>query len=1151
MNTTRIIRAVSLAAALATVLGAGSCASTPRETSLAETDRSQSAKNNGSDEARRASRLDAILSEHRPQSTRSRINAGATDDDRLALLRYARVRSVLNAGDHELALQEAKALAELTDNHPDALRLIGDALYAGGETDEALEQWSLAADRGLTAPGPLAVLASQLADEGDWRRVRELTLRAAATQIGDPGLEAIVYALLGKSLLRTNEPVAGAEAILRGVDFDSPFTVRTEYPDEVNLVAADAPALWAEAGHAVLDAEPTDSAPDLALELFGRIPDGAGWADPFGGRYRALIALGREAEAGALLTELSASQAAVLDERVLKLADDARSRSIGFSIADLPENSPLRRGAAGKIWRARLRARSLHPDDGRELLLRTWEAHPGHEGLLMDVLAWPGADNLHARARRAAESTPALAPEIAAMFVSLGGAADPGFIEGNGADKALLAEIAIQTGDRQLIETALDNAPAASTISAACLRARLLGALGRTDEARRVIAAAGEPASLSEATLLAAALDELQLSPRAARVLDGAMRRAESDDPLRQPAARRFVAIAGHTGDAALAERVLMRRLDEDPLNEWCITTLGTLYAQVGGDDARQRLEGIRTRAVRSIPGSRAARRVMLGARAEAGRTGPLESSMAWSLARERPWESALTVLAMQIDLARGEDPEPALRSLLADNPGTDQPLLTLARYLVEQDETQEAASMLQERLERSPYAPGAARLLEQIHAGPLGDTARAAELKSERLQREAFGIDTMLERAAVKADTGSAAEAATLIADAIGPGVAVRSGQRPLLERAVGSVSRAAAADLTGPAGDPALRMLGRLHSVGMAMGPEFLELRAGLAATRPEPDTDAIDEVREIAGAIDPDLADRLRLVPARALQSVGRPDDAIKSVEEAMQTQRSAKPDEIAFWSFLISRTGDAEDLRRMLGALSTLEDAEAAIDQIASDARNEPEGLEGHLAELAYAVASAATSNGRREAAEGLYRVVLEREPAHVWASNDLGYQLAEAGRDLDESLRLITNAYLAEPESASITDSMGWILYRLGYFEDAQDEAEPDDPRPGGRGAITLLQRAIELSGDEPGVTPPMQLGDALWRAGRTDEALDAWELGLAEASRILRTIDDEPGRYPQWYADEVRQRAEGLRDRLGAVERGEDPPAAEVYAPDP
>lgn len=1125
----------------------GACGSTPKDDAPRATGHAIETAHEARAAPRASARLKELLTAARPEPARPR-DTLPDDRDRESLVLYARVRSLLHAGAYERAIEAATELAEKTDRDPDALRLLGDAFFGEGDRPGAIEQWSLAAERGLTSPGPLAMLASALADEGDWERVRALTLRAASGTIGDPGLEAVVYALLGRSLLRTGEAIAGAEAIRRGVDFDSPFNVRTEYADEVNLVAADAPALWAEAGFAALDA----GEPGLALTLFERIPEGAGWADPFGGRFLAKLAMGDTEGAGSLLTKLSASQAAVLDERVLAMADRARSLGVRFRIGEVAEGSPLGRSGSASVWRTRLGARAAGPEEGRESLWKAWTERPGHEGLLLDLLAWPDTEAMHERAVRAMSRTPALAPEIAGSYVSLGGAIEEGVT-----DPALLAEVAIQSGDRHLIEYSLSASKDPESQADKPRRARMLNALGRTDEARLLIASLGEPESLGDAILLASALDEMQLSTRAARVLDRAMQRTDRSDPYWRTAARRFVAIAGNIGDAALAERVLMRRLDEDPLDEWAVTTLGALYAQVGGEDARQRLDGVRTRAVRSIPGSRSARRVMLAARAEAGRAGPLESARAWSLAQERPWDAALTTLAVQIDLLRDADPEPELRRLAEAHRGTEQPLNTLARYLADRggDEgAYRAASLLEHRVARPPHAPGSSRLLEQLAAGPLDDRERATQLRDERLEREAFGIDTLLERAALHAERGEHADAALLIAASMGSGVTVRAGQRQTLEGVVASVSRAAASDLEGPVAEPAHRMLVRLHQAGMAMGPEFLELRAGLAASRPEPDIDSINETRRIAEMVDEETADRLRTVPAQALRSVGRLDEALKSVAGSLSNERDIRPQELMLWVYLISQAGDGSDLRSLLASIEKTDDP---VNFIANTVNfdEEPQSLDGWLAELAYAIASGATTSGRRDAADTMYRVALERKPTHIWASNDLGYHLAEQGRELDESLRLISRAYAAKPDNASIVDSMGWILYRLGWFEDRDPDPDtdpdtdpnPDDPRPEGKGAISLLRLAVELSGDEPGVTPPMQLGDALWRAGERDEAVEAWELALAEAARTLREIRDEQGRLPQWYVEDVELRAAGLRDRLGAIERGEDPPVAEVF----
>jgi tetratricopeptide (TPR) repeat protein len=108
-------------------------------------------------------------------------------------------------------------------------------------------------------------------------------------------------------------------------------------------------------------------------------------------------------------------------------------------------------------------------------------------------------------------------------------------------------------------------------------------------------------------------------------------------------------------------------------------------------------------------------------------------------------------------------------------------------------------------------------------------------------------------------------------------------------------------------------------------------------------------------------------------------------------------------------------------------------------------------------LAYA------ESGQTEAAIADLREVLKRTPNDINAVNALGYTLADAGRDLDEATRLLERAHKAQPGNAAITDSWGWLQYRLGHLEKAEKALRASwdkrkDPEVGAHLAEVLLAR---------------------------------------------------------------------------------------------
>ena len=106
-------------------------------------------------------------------------------------------------------------------------------------------------------------------------------------------------------------------------------------------------------------------------------------------------------------------------------------------------------------------------------------------------------------------------------------------------------------------------------------------------------------------------------------------------------------------------------------------------------------------------------------------------------------------------------------------------------------------------------------------------------------------------------------------------------------------------------------------------------------------------------------------------------------------------------------------------------------------------------------------------------ERLLRRVIELKPDHQHAYNALGYSLAERNVRLPEARTLIKKALELSPGEPSITDSLGWVEYRLGN----RDEA------------IRLLRDAYR---GQPDAEIAAHLGEVLWVTGQTDEARRVW-----------------------------------------------------------
>lgn len=70
------------------------------------------------------------------------------------------------------------------------------------------------------------------------------------------------------------------------------------------------------------------------------------------------------------------------------------------------------------------------------------------------------------------------------------------------------------------------------------------------------------------------------------------------------------------------------------------------------------------------------------------------------------------------------------------------------------------------------------------------------------------------------------------------------------------------------------------------------------------------------------------------------------------------------------------------------------------------------------------------------AEEWLEQVLDEFPDDIGAQNDLGYLWADQNKRLGRSLRMIETAIASEPDNQAYLDSHGWILYRLGRYQEA-------------------------------------------------------------------------------------------------------------------
>jgi tetratricopeptide (TPR) repeat protein len=78
-----------------------------------------------------------------------------------------------------------------------------------------------------------------------------------------------------------------------------------------------------------------------------------------------------------------------------------------------------------------------------------------------------------------------------------------------------------------------------------------------------------------------------------------------------------------------------------------------------------------------------------------------------------------------------------------------------------------------------------------------------------------------------------------------------------------------------------------------------------------------------------------------------------------------------------------------------------------------------------------------ASGNTSAAIQQYRKVLEFDPAHLPALNNLAYLLTDAANQPDEALKFAQQAMETAPDDPHVNDTIGWVYYKKGAYRMAQ------------------------------------------------------------------------------------------------------------------
>lgn len=133
-------------------------------------------------------------------------------------------------------------------------------------------------------------------------------------------------------------------------------------------------------------------------------------------------------------------------------------------------------------------------------------------------------------------------------------------------------------------------------------------------------------------------------------------------------------------------------------------------------------------------------------------------------------------------------------------------------------------------------------------------------------------------------------------------------------------------------------------------------------------------------------------------------------------------------------------------------------------------------------ILYDYALTAENLGKYGEMEIALKKIIEIDPQYQQAYNALGYSLADRNMRLDEAYALIEKAMKLSPNDPFITDSFGWVLFRQGKIDEAEQQ----------------LRQAYQLRAD-PEIA--VHLGEVLWVKGDKEGAMDFFRQAKAKDAK--------------------------------------------------
>ena len=454
-----------------------------------------------------------------------------------------------------------------------------------------------------------------------------------------------------------------------------------------------------------------------------------------------------------------------------------------------------------------------------------------------------------------------------------------------------------------------------------------------------------------------------------------------------------------------------------------------------------------------------------------------LKAARVWLEVAPQSEEAAQVLLGLQLAANRIDEAREALVKQLANSKPATLPMTiaNLQRLLARMPDRARAASLMRELLE--PYRDVLdARLALAQTAMVSGD--RSTALKEVRDALAAFPSSEIAVLMLVQI-MDSKTEAAKTLADFLKKNPRAREARlayaRMLFEQSNAADAKKEFRTLLQqyPDDQMVLYALGLLSAQtnDMADAEKYLSAYVRNLNGQPDRERDASQALMVLAQIAEDrnDLAGAMKwldLVPAS-----GHSGTLNATLKRAQLLARSDRLDDARRLLSQSDVESDEDRVKLIIGEAQLLRDAGKIAEalQLVDDALE----LYRDNVDLLYELAMLAEKARQYDRMESALRKVIKLAPDSQHAYNALGYSLADRNVRLQEAHDLIKKALELAPEDPFIMDSMGWVEFRLGRLEKAEE----------------LLRRAYTIRPD-PEIAA--HLGEVLWVRGREDEARKLW-----------------------------------------------------------